>query len=118
MSLFGVLNNSLLPKERDSSKTGSVISFPLLEMGLICFVLLLRCSGEKWAHQDQYLIPVAERCLLPESIQSFIEAEGNGPGATLLPTKPDPVPTVSLKRGQGKLSAKAAVSSFLPWRAV
>lgn len=51
MSLFGVLNNSLLPKERDSSKTGSVISFPLLEMGLICFVLPLRCSGKKWAHQ-------------------------------------------------------------------
>lgn len=116
MSLFGVLNNNLLPKERDSSKTGSAIYFPLLEMGLICFVLPLRCSGEKWAHEDQYLIPVAERCLLPESIQSFIETEENCPGATLLPTKP--VPTMSLKRGQGKLSAKAAVSSFLPWRAM
>lgn len=118
MSLFGVLNNSLLPKEHDSSKTGSVIYFPVLKMVLICFVLPVRCSGKKWAHQDQYLVPVAERCLLPESIKSFIEAEGNCPEATLLPTKPDPVPTVSLKRGQGKLSAKAAVSSLLPWRAV
>lgn len=55
-------------------------------------------------------------CALLVSIKSPVEAQGSCQRAISLPTKPDPIPTVSLRGGQGELLAKTVVFSLLPLR--
>lgn len=50
------------------------------------------------------------------SIKSPMEAQGSCQRAIPLPTKPDPILTVSLQGGQGELLAKTVVFSLLPLR--
>lgn len=126
--LFGVLNNSWLPKEQGSSKTRFSCLLPFFGDGfnllrITCKVLWEEMSTSGpipccccWGMRD-----VWGSCWISAllgSLKSPVEAQGSCPGAIPLPTKPDPVPPVSLQGGQGRLLAKTVFSSLFPLRAV